>query len=101
MPAVTSLAWAPNPHQNKRTGPHKGANHENSCGVERDLHRRADGLGGAEGIRTPDLRIANATLSQLSYGPSDGTVWHVTGKVSNAGLPPPCILPEPENVNRV
>ena len=26
-------------------------------------------LGGAEGDRTPDLRIANATLSQLSYGP--------------------------------
>ncbi|SUS05356.1 hypothetical protein DF3PA_10146 [Candidatus Defluviicoccus seviourii] len=25
--------------------------------------------GGAEGGRTPDLRIANATLSQLSYGP--------------------------------
>jgi hypothetical protein len=36
---------------------------------------RADGctelarFGGAEGDRTPDLRIANATLSQLSYGP--------------------------------
>src|SRR5437773_3156269 len=27
------------------------------------------GIGGAEGDRTPDLRIANATLSQLSYGP--------------------------------
>ena len=26
--------------------------------------------GGAEGDRTPDLRIANATLSQLSYGPT-------------------------------
>ncbi len=25
--------------------------------------------GGAEGDRTPGLRIANATLSQLSYGP--------------------------------
>jgi hypothetical protein len=25
--------------------------------------------GGAEGDRTPDLRIANAALSQLSYGP--------------------------------
>ena len=30
------------------------------------------GIGGAEEDRTPDLRIANATLSQLSYGP--GTV---------------------------
>ncbi len=28
-----------------------------------------EGIGGAEGNRTPDLRIANATLSQLSYGP--------------------------------
>ena len=26
-------------------------------------------IGGAEEDRTPDLRIANATLSQLSYGP--------------------------------
>ena len=30
------------------------------------------GNGGAEEDRTPDLRIANATLSQLSYGP---TMW--------------------------
>ena len=30
-------------------------------------------IGGAEEARTPDLRIANATLSQLSYGPpADG-----------------------------
>ena len=27
-------------------------------------------FGGAEGNRTPDLRIANATLSHLSYGPA-------------------------------
>ena len=27
------------------------------------------GVGGAEGDRTPDLRIANAALSQLSYSP--------------------------------
>jgi hypothetical protein len=33
-----------------------------------DLTRRTQS-GGAEGDRTPDLRIANATLSQLSYGP--------------------------------
>src|SRR5438309_1966852 len=26
--------------------------------------------GGAEGIRTPDLRLAKAALSQLSYGPA-------------------------------
>ena len=28
------------------------------------------GAGGAEEIRTPDLRRAKAALSQLSYGPS-------------------------------
>jgi hypothetical protein len=28
--------------------------------------------GGAEEDRTPDLRIANATLSQLSYRPTKG-----------------------------
>ena len=27
---------------------------------------------GAEGIRTPDLSVANAALSRLSYGPGDG-----------------------------
>ena len=31
------------------------------------------GFGGAEGIRTPDLRSAIAALSQLSYGPAAGT----------------------------
>ena len=30
---------------------------------------KSGNFGGAEGDRTPDLRIANATLSQLSYGP--------------------------------
>ena len=29
-------------------------------------------VGGAEEDRTPDLRIANATLSHLSYGPNHG-----------------------------
>ena len=33
------------------------------------LGREKREAGGAEGIRTPDLRVANATLSQLSYGP--------------------------------
>jgi hypothetical protein len=28
-------------------------------------------LSGAEGDRTPNLRIANAALSQLSYGPCE------------------------------
>ena len=31
---------------------------------------RSQSFGGAEEDRTPDLRIANATLSQLSYGPT-------------------------------
>ena len=28
--------------------------------------------GGAEGTRTPDIRLAKAALSQLSYGPRPG-----------------------------
>ena len=46
-------------------------------------------FGGDEEDRTPDLRIANATLSQLSYaptnvgkfitGPSDGRLRHGIG----------------------
>ena len=34
------------------------------------LDGNKQGIGGAEEDRTPDLRIANATLSQLSYRPS-------------------------------
>ncbi|CCC96350.1 protein of unknown function [Azospirillum baldaniorum] len=33
-------------------------------------HHCLGGIGGAEEDRTPDLRIANASLSQLSYGPT-------------------------------
>ncbi len=29
------------------------------------------GIGGAEGARTPDLCVANAPLSQLSYSPTE------------------------------
>ena len=32
---------------------------------------RFSDINGVEGIRTPDLRVANAALSQLSYGPGD------------------------------
>ena len=32
--------------------------------------------GGAEEDRTPDLRIANATPLQLSYGPHKGRILH-------------------------
>ncbi len=33
-------------------------------------------IGGAEGDRTLDLRIANATLSQLSYCPVQGAQFY-------------------------
>ena len=39
--------------------------------------------GGAEGIRTPDLRRAKAALSQLSYGP-----WDLQPVVGVPGLEP-------------
>jgi hypothetical protein len=38
---------------------------------EPDVARRKGHNGGAEEDRTPDLRIANATLSQLSYRPEN------------------------------
>ena len=38
--------------------------------IAADLKGKRSGLdGGAEGIRTPDLLIANETLYQLSYDP--------------------------------
>ena len=40
------------------------------------------GAGGAGGDRTPDLRLAKAALSQLSYGPSDRV-----GPVATTGSP--------------
>ena len=39
-------------------------------GPDRDGWDFLEDFGGAEEDRTPDLRIANATLSQLSYGPT-------------------------------
>ena len=41
--------------------------------------KKQHGSSGADGIRTHDLRIANATLSQLSYGPMVLAVRKVTG----------------------
>ena len=38
--------------------------------ADRPAHRAGQQKSGAEGNRTPDLSIANAALSQLSYGPS-------------------------------
>jgi hypothetical protein len=47
--------------------------------------------GGGEGDRTLDLRIANATLSQLSYSPQKGlgilAAKAVQAKVSRIGGP--------------
>jgi hypothetical protein len=37
--------------------------------TQAELHPRKI-YGGGEEVRTPDLRIANATLSQLSYAPN-------------------------------
>src|SRR3954463_16058032 len=57
--------------------------------------------GGAEGDRTPDLRIANATLSQLSYGPMRGartmgtaprSVKHRPAGDTNCSRPGPSIV---------
>ena len=39
-------------------------------------------LGGTEGIRTPDLSIAGAALSQLSYGPREIRGLRVVGPSS-------------------
>ena len=38
-------------------------------------------VGGEEEDRTPDLRIANATLSQLSYPPNDAAVYQIAARV--------------------
>src|SRR5579872_1824498 len=42
-------------------------------------------LGGATGDRTPDLRIANAALSQLSYCPEK---MHIAGRARGERAPP-------------
>ena len=40
-----------------------------SLGGKRGVVRPPAAASGAEGSRTPDLSVANAALSQLSYGP--------------------------------
>ena len=42
-------------------------------------------FGGAEGNRTPDLRIANATLSHLSYGPAPARGGETRGPGKDGG----------------
>jgi hypothetical protein len=44
-----------------------------AAGAEARAANRNDG--GAERARTADLRVANATLSQLSYGPNETECW--------------------------
>src|SRR5438128_8966393 len=43
---------------------------------------REQGFGGVEEDRTPDLRIANATLSQLSYHPSERGGFYPNGRTA-------------------
>ncbi len=51
-----------------------GGNHNTGAGTRpRLLRYRLGENGGDEGDRTPNLRIANAALSQLSYIPTSGT----------------------------
>ena len=45
---------------------------------------RGKEIGGVEEDRTPDLRIANATLSQLSYHPGEGA--HSTAAARGAAI---------------
>ncbi len=42
---------------------------------------RPDKAGGAKGDRTPDLGIANAALSQLSYRPGQPKLYNVQGEM--------------------
>jgi hypothetical protein len=41
--------------------------------------------GGADGDRTHDFSIANAALSQLSYGPTPGSGWYLRGRWGASG----------------
>ena len=42
-----------------------------------------DGIGGAEGARTPDLNTASVALSQLSYGPTRATHRTIAQRLSH------------------
>jgi hypothetical protein len=44
-----------------------------------------DDPGGADGDRTHDFSIANAALSQLSYGPTPGSGWYLRGRWGASG----------------
>ena len=51
------------------------------------FRRFNDLISGADGIRTHDLRIANATLSQLSYGPISLLKRYAVTRLESIGLP--------------
>jgi hypothetical protein len=50
-------------------GPRPHAENANAVAIEDRVTGRCVEAGGAERARTADLRVANAALSQLSYGP--------------------------------
>ena len=89
----TALIAAAGPHRAIAAGRYSGHPH---------LTKPTEKFGGAGEARTPDLRIANATLSQLSYGPTgargDGNweigTWLPAYKSRPPGLPP-CNSPPP------
>ena len=57
--------------ENARSPANKGPNEKpllQALGLRERIRKQRNG--GAEGDRTPDLRIANAALSQLSYSPT-------------------------------
>ena len=52
---------------------HNNRHHDNSPGMQKtDTRYRMSACGGARGIRTPDLLIANETRYQLRHSPKDG-----------------------------
>jgi hypothetical protein len=67
-----------------------GGSHELASSRDSSLLRTA-GAGGASRDRTDDLRVANATLSQLSYGPSlkPRALYQVRTLVGLGGVAPP------------
>src|SRR5262245_58245157 len=56
---------------------------------------RAEEKSGAEGDRTPTLRIANAALSQLSYGPWESSIYSSGGQKERRTERDPAALPIP------
>ncbi len=62
--------------------------HHSLCQVVNPLPRICRLKHGAEGIRTPDLRLAKAAFSQLNYGPSTRLWYGCNCRVGLCGLEP-------------